>query len=421
MKSSFLFSAKIYFYMKTRYLLYPLLFLLSVVMSASCFSSVPKEGDIIEDPAFRSVDLRIIEKTKGTVMSLGDLMETYEIIKLENKDEALIKTYSFGIFVTDNYILLKPDAISPVKLFTRKGQYVADIGGIGQGPGEYKTIHSCMIDEKQKRIYLGAGRANKILTYDLKGNYLSDEAIHFKEIVHKPCIWMDHDKKHVTVVGLPFSENENSNFEISNNVCWVQNREGDIVHRIPVNHYGLIGDYSNGLVACRNVDAISFSIFEDPMLRTRPDTLYHYDAVKNIITPCFTIDHVVSENQSACTVLYETSRSYWAQVTLYPNNLSSSVYSVRLPAFNVCVSKKDGNVRRIDRFTDPLLGLSYPYLVMQNGYVCISYEPLGLMDALDKVLAQTDWEPDVRKRATDLRNSLHENDNDILIIGKLKQ
>ena len=407
--------------MKARHFFYPLLFLFSVAMFASCSSYVPKEGDIIEDSAFRSVDLRIIEKIKGTVMSLGDLMETYEIIKLENRDEALVKTYPFGIFVTDNYILLNPDAIFPIKLFTRKGQYVADIGGIGQGPGEYKTIHFCMIAEKQKRIYLGPGRANKILTYDLKGNYLSDEAIHFKEIVHKPCIWMDHDKKHVTVVGLPFSENENSNFEISNNVCWVQNREGDIVHRISANHYGLIGDYSNGLVACRNVDAISFSIFEDPMLRTRPDTLYHYDAVKNIITPRFTIDHVVSENQSACTVLYETSRSYWAQVTLYPNDLSSSVSSVRLPAFNVCVSKKDGNVWRIDRFTDPLLGLSYLFLAMKNGYVCISYDPLELMDALDKVLTQTDLELDVRKRATDLRNSLHENDNDILIIGKLKQ
>ena len=407
--------------MKTRYLLYPLLFLFSVAMSASCSSSVPKEGDIIKDSTFRSVDLHMVEKAEGTVMSLSDLVESYEVIKLENRDEALVKTYPFGIFVTDNYILLNPDAISPIKLFTRKGQYVADIGGIGQGPGEYKTIHFCMIAEKQKRIYLGPGRANKILTYDLKGNYLSDEAIHFKEIVHKPCIWMDHDKKHVTVVGLPFSENENSNFEISNNVCWVQNREGDIVHRIPVNHYGLIGDYSNALVARRNVDAISFSISEVPMLRTRPDTLYHYDAVKNIITPCFTIDHVVSENQSACTVLYETSRSYWAQVTLYPNNLSSSVSSVRLPAFNVCVSKKDGNVRRIDRFTDPLLGLSHLFLMMNNGYICISYDPLELMDALDKVLTQTDLEPDVRKRATDLRNSLHENDNDILIIGKLKQ
>ena len=408
--------------MKARYFFYPFLSLFSVAMFASCSLSVPKEGDIIEDSAFRSVDLRIIEKTKGTVMSLGDLMESYEIIRLDNRDEALIKTYPYGVYVTDNYILLRPaDVVSPVKLFTRKGRYVADIGGVGQGPGEYLYLFSWLVDEKENRIYLGPGRTDKVLVYDLKGNYLPDEVIRFGEIVHKSQIWVDYDKKNVVVVTLPFSANVNSNFAISKNVCWVQNREGDIVHRIPVNHYGLIGDYSNALVARRNVDAISFSISEVPMLRTRPDTLYHYDAVKNIITPCFTIDHVVSENQSACTVLYETSRSYWAQVTLYPNNLSSSVSSVRLPAFNVCVSKKDGNVRRIDRFTDPLLGLSYLFLAMKNGYVCISYDPLELMDALDKVLTQTDLEPDVRKRATDLRNSLHENDNDILIIGKLKQ
>ena len=408
--------------MKARYFFYPFLFLFSVAMFASCSLSVPKERDIIEDSAFRSVDLRIIEKTKGTVMSLGDLMESYEIIRLDNRDEALIKTYPYGVYVTDNYILLRPaDVVSPVKLFTRKGRYVADIGGVGQGPGEYLYLFSWLVDEKENRIYLGPGRTDKVLVYDLKGNYLPDEVIRFGEIVHKSQIWVDYDKKNVVVVTLPFSANVNSNFAISKNVCWLQNREGDIVHRIPVNHYGLIGDYSNALVARRNVDAISFSISEVPMLRTRPDTLYHYDAVKNIITPCFTIDHVVSENQSACTVLYETSRSYWAQVTLYPNNLSSSVSSVRLPAFNVCVSKKDGNVRRIDRFTDPLLGLSHLFLMMNNGYICISYDPLELMDALDKVLTQTDLESDVRKRATDLRNSLHENDNDILIIGKLKQ
>ena len=408
--------------MKARYFFYPFLFLFSVAMFASCSLSVPKERDIIEDSAFRSVDLRIIEKTKGTVMSLGDLMESYEIIRLDNRDEALIKTYPYGVYVTDNYILLRPaDVVSPVKLFTRKGRYVADIGGVGQGPGEYLYLFSWLVDEKENRIYLGPGRTDKVLVYDLKGNYLPDEVIRFGEIVHKSQIWVDYDKKNVVVVTLPFFANVNSNFAISKNVCWVQNREDDIVHRIPVNHYGLIGDYSNALVARRNVDAISFSISEVPMLRTRPDTLYHYDAVKNIITPCFTIDHVVSENQSACTVLYETSRSYWAQVTLYPNNLSSSVSSVRLPAFNVCVSKKDGNVRRIDRFTDPLLGLSHLFLMMNNGYICISYDPLELMDALDKVLTQTDLESDVRKRATDLRNSLHENDNDILIIGKLKQ
>ena len=373
-----------------------------------------------EDNSFYSVDLRIIEKTKGTVMSLGDLMESYEIIRLDNRDEALIKTYPSSVYVTDNYILLQPDdVVSPVKLFTRKGRYVADIGGVGQGPGEYLYLFSWLVDEKENRIYLGPGRADKVLVYDLKGNYLPDEVIRFGEIVHKSQIWVDYDKKNVAVVTLPFSANVNSNFAINKNVCWVQNREGDIVHRIPVNHYGLIGDYSNGLVAHRNVDAISFSIFEDPMLRTRPDTLYHYDAVKNIITPRFTIDHVVSENQSACTVLYETSRSYWARVTLYPNDISSNSSPVRLTTFNVCVSKKDGSVKRIDRFTNDFLGLSYPFLTMRNGYVCISYEPLELMDALDKVLAQTDLKPEIRKRATGLKNSLHENDNDILMIGKL--
>ena len=374
-----------------------------------------------EDNSFYSVDLRIIEKTKGTVMSLGDLMESYEIIRLDNRDEALIKTYPSSVYVTDNYILLQPDdVVSPVKLFTRKGRYVADIGGVGQGPGEYLYLFSWLVDEKENRIYLGPGRADKVLVYDLKGNYLPDEVIRFGEIVHKSQIWVDYDKKNVAVVTLPFSANVNSNFAINKNVCWVQNRVGDIVHRIPVNHYGLIGDYSNGLVAHRNVDAISFSIFEDPMLRTRPDTLYHYDAVKNIITPCFTIDHVVSENQSACTVLYETSRSYWARVTLYPNDISSNSSPVRLTTFNVCVSKKDGSVKRIDRFTNDFLGLSYPFLTMRNGYVCISYDPLELMDALDKVLAQTDLKPEIRKRATGLKNSLHENDNDILMIGKLK-
>lgn len=87
-----------------------------------------------EDNSFYSVDLRIIEKTKGTVMSLGDLMESYEIIRLDN-------------YVTDNYILLRPaDVVSPVKLFTRKGRYVADIGGVGQGPGEYLYLFSWLVD-----------------------------------------------------------------------------------------------------------------------------------------------------------------------------------------------------------------------------------------------------------------------------------
>lgn len=63
-----------------------------------------------------------------------------------------------------------------------------------------------------------------------------------------------------------------------------------------VNYYGLIGDYSNGLVVCWNVDVIFFFIFEDFMLCICFDILYYYDVVKNIIILCFIIDYVVFEN-----------------------------------------------------------------------------------------------------------------------------
>lgn len=82
--------------MKARHFFYPLLFLFLVAMFASCSSYVPKEGDIIEDSAFRSVDLRIIEKAEGTVMSLSDLVESYEVIKLENRMRHLLKPIHLG-------------------------------------------------------------------------------------------------------------------------------------------------------------------------------------------------------------------------------------------------------------------------------------------------------------------------------------
>ena len=142
--------------MKARHFFYLFLFLFSVTMSASCSSYVPKEGDIIEDSAFYAVDLPEIEKLKGEEMLFSDLIESLEIIKLDGREEALVATYPSGIDVSSNYILIEPDGVSALKLFTRKGRYVADIGGVGQGPGEYKYAVNRFLDEKQGRVAIAA-------------------------------------------------------------------------------------------------------------------------------------------------------------------------------------------------------------------------------------------------------------------------
>ena len=43
---------------------------------------------------------------KGEEILLSDLIESLEIIKLDNREEALIATYPFGIDVSSNYILI---------------------------------------------------------------------------------------------------------------------------------------------------------------------------------------------------------------------------------------------------------------------------------------------------------------------------
>lgn len=335
--------------MKARHFFYLFLFLFSVTMSASCSSYVPKEGDIIEDSAFYAVDLPEIEKLKGEEMLFSDLIESLEIIKLDGREEALVATYPSGIDVSSNYILIEPDGVSALKLFTRKGRYVADIGGVGQGPGEYKYAVNRFLDEKQGRVAIAENQ--KMLFFDLKGRFLSKESISLPETITKSSIWIDLENEKAVVVVLPFADIGNPKAPISKNLCWVQDFKGNILQKIFAVNYAIVPDYSNEVLAPRNVDAYSFSLCQ-VVGRTRPDTLYHYDIANNILKPCFTLDNVMQEDKYIVTSLYETPEYYWSRVTIGSAKMPSDGSPVRMTVFNVRVFKKDGSVKRIDRFTN---------------------------------------------------------------------
>lgn len=129
--------------------------------------------------SFYSVDLLEMEKMKGEEILLSDLIESLEIIKLDNREEALIATYPFGIDVSSNYILIEPDGVSALKLFTRKGRYVADIGGVGQGPGEYKYAVNRFLDEKQGRVAIAENKKYYFLIS--KANFYRKRVFHCRK------------------------------------------------------------------------------------------------------------------------------------------------------------------------------------------------------------------------------------------------
>ncbi|MDR2384249.1 MAG: 6-bladed beta-propeller [Tannerella sp.] len=83
---------------------------------------------------------------KDTVtLPLSFFTKELEIIKLDDKDEALILTES-SVTIGDKYILMGGVNHQKVnfKLFDKTGKYLTDVGVFGQGPGEYGNISDFM-------------------------------------------------------------------------------------------------------------------------------------------------------------------------------------------------------------------------------------------------------------------------------------
>jgi hypothetical protein len=97
-----------------------------------------------------------IDGIEDQVVKLSDLVETYDMVLLDNKNEALLnRPVSYA--VSNGYILIIDMDQHPAKLFTRNGQYIRDIGEIGIGPDEYLSVVSPFIDEITNSFWLLLG------------------------------------------------------------------------------------------------------------------------------------------------------------------------------------------------------------------------------------------------------------------------
>lgn len=101
------------------------------------------------------------------VLPLSYFADELQIVKLDNRDEALVPVRN--VIVSDNYILVWGKDQTPFKLFDKSGKFLGNVGAFGQGPGEYQLIYDAQIDEAGGRIYLLPWNARSLLAYDLKG------------------------------------------------------------------------------------------------------------------------------------------------------------------------------------------------------------------------------------------------------------
>lgn len=333
-----------------------------------------------------------ISKVKDTLdIPLSEWVEDFQIVRFENKDTAFFKMW--WPVITDQHIGIRTHG-GAFKLFDRQGKYLCDVGNVGQGPGEYSSLYSEVIDEKGKCIYLGSFfGSDKVLKYNIAdGRFI--EGIEIGEELNKPKLTLNEDGS-LSVVHLCFKE---SSKMLAAHIA----KDGTVTKYAPSANEGVSPRDNEGHFVGFDHEIWSYNNVSEPSFSfTYADSLYHYDWKNNKVMTYFTAINgpkdaykLYSELPGKCLInIFGTGQ-------MVADFKTKSSYFIRL--------KNDfvGGMKAPTNFS--------------SGYFFASYEPLQLMDRIEARLAESDCTEKDKQMLNDLLKTLDEDDNNIMFIGKLK-
>lgn len=337
---------------------------------------------------------------------LSELIEELEVIRLDNADAALVGG-SVRPIIGEKYILVSNNKQVPYKLFDRKGKFVAKIGSYGQGPGEYLNTYYDQLDEKNNRIYILPWNARHLLVYDLKGrNYPS---IPLAMSIPKGAFQVDAARSLITVTSLPF--------EGLPAIVFQQDFKGKVIKSVKPAHLAIPRDFSDEVSLGQNTSDYDVSFMR---WKRKTDTLFHYNTKANRLEPRFTFDLKL---EGSAYLSYTELPHYYLGAFSFMKQVTSTSSEGTEPAAFV-VNKETLKGSYVEYINDFLGGISLGKWtpLFRNGYYIANSDPMDLKETLDKVLVTNKkMDPKVRQRVQALSKSLNENDNNVVLIGKVKR
>lgn len=393
-------------------------FLLLSLLLEACAGSNTSTGESLDDcpeiATFQQVGndkvmVVQVDKVRDTLdLPLSRLLEDFRIVPLDNRKEALTKGQSVTAY--DNYVGMGGSTDEPYRLFDREGRFLCQVGANGQGPGEYWAVYDSYVDEAYDRIYLMPWNAKALLVYNLKGEYLS--SILLPTLVPKGVFSVDTHKQLLTVGLLPFADIEGAS------IVWQQDFKGNVLHRVSASPYVVRPDYSNEVSSYQNCGngVFDFSLFH---WQATADSLYHFLPEEDRLVPMVTLQQPQEKVQQDYIELPE---HYLIDIpTGYTDNQYGSYVSQRLAVMVDKRTRKGAFVRMLN----DLIGnvpVEYALFYFRRGYFAYTIEPGILLDNIETALARPEsLDEEELKRLRALKNSIGENDNNYLFVGKIKR
>ena len=331
--------------------------------------------------------------SKKVKFPLSELVDNCEMIYLETTDASMLpelRRYA----VSDNYLCVAGSG-RPAKLFKRDGSFICDIGRIGRGPGEYNSTPSQIIlEEKNNSIFMiPAFNVDNILHYDLEGNFV--EAIPLLYKSPKARIWIEGDT--ITITSLVFDD------KIP--IVYQQTFDGKLIQQLPVIE-NLISKpgYDNEILST-NSPNYDFHIVTE-------DTLFHYNQKQNTLEPKLVS---LPFPHRGGQILRELPVCYFGYIYIKKGD-------DKYDRFDVIINKKTLKASFYVVVNDYYGGIPINSLYGCSKDMFVASTPaFKLMDEIKQILKENNPDAQTRQKLEKILSQLHENDNDVVFVGKLKQ
>ena len=188
----------------------------------------------------------------------------------------------------------------------------------------------------------------------------------------------------------------------------LEDMEGNLLKEIPTPKYMTVSDANAEIFSNRNTQG-EFEFFH-----TSNDTIFLYDATANRLVSNFTITFPDPDNKPI-HIYRSTPQGIFANCYFWDEEKQRP---------------GEGNTYFIDRKTGKstlfhVVNDFYGYLSagtnFNQGYWYLNMQPEKLKELIEEHLASGNCPEEARQKLKDLAATLHENDNNVLMFGKLKQ
>lgn len=354
------------------------------------------------------IDLQNATQTK--LVNLSEMIHDINIVRLETSKEIMLSEDAFFL-VNERYIV----AIDQEKIlqFSGEGEFIRALAKAGRGPDEFIRAEVYDIDDKNDILYMNhRGDSKHIIAYNLKNG----------ELIKKFPTGIDNLLSQMIVVDdstLVITARMNREYNL-----FYLSTSGELIN-------GIAPPKEKGIGLMTTIDKVYDNYFYMPK---EYDTLYVFENL--VLEPYyffdvedrFTIDNNETGNFLFLPVIaprFIIVNKVHAKIQLNDDGETFTMWGDESTLF--WMDRKAYSVSKITGYRNDYFGIDEAfdpwedYLFGDDDLAYIKYAAFELKQLIKEALDSENLAHDVKQRISLLNETIDQNDNPILLIGKLKK